>query len=74
MYTDTIPAPIPPSIGWHIVETHYNEVVDVVLNNLPDDALGGEYRANVSRPSTDQHPFHMHGHQFWVSTGHLADT
>jgi hypothetical protein len=46
--------------------------VEVVVQNLPYGSNGGEYRFNTSRTGMEQHPFHLHGHHFWLlGTGAL---
>lgn len=44
------------------------EVLELVLQNLPANANNGDYRMRegASRVAQEQHPFHMHGHHFWV--------
>lgn len=54
-----------PQAGQHIVQLKYNDVVDIVLNNLPANANNGDY-TGAPRNASEQHPFHMHGHKFWV--------
>ncbi len=49
------------------------QVIDVVVQNLPAGSNGGEYRFNTSRNGMEQHPFHLHGHHFWLlGTGERA--
>lgn len=45
------------------------EVVDIVLQNLDANANNGDYRGGevgANRTAQEQHPFHLHGHHFWV--------
>ncbi len=47
------------------------EIVEVVLQNLNANANNGDYRgeAGINRTAQEQHPFHLHGHHFWVCAG-----
>ena len=61
------PVPTYPSLGLQIVRIEEGEVIDVVVQNNPGNSFSGDYRPNgASRNSTEQHPFHLHGHHFWV--------
>ncbi|KXZ44185.1 hypothetical protein GPECTOR_71g546 [Gonium pectorale] len=61
------PAPLYPSVGLNIVQLEGGQVVDVILNNRPANENNGDYRPNgATRNATEQHPFHLHGHRFWV--------
>jgi len=42
--------------------------VELVLQNLNANANNGDYRvpAGANRTAQEQHPFHLHGHHFWV--------
>lgn len=64
------PPPIYPTAGTHLVPLKRGDVVTVVMQNLPANANGGDYRIpgpGASRNATEQHPMHLHGHHFWVS-------
>ena len=56
-----------PVPGMHIVQVPLGQVVDVVLQNNPAQSFNGEYRVNTARTAMEQHPFHLHGHRFWVT-------
>lgn len=63
------PPPIYPTAGTHLVPLKRGDVVTVVMQNLPANANGGDYRIpgpGASRNATEQHPMHLHGHHFWV--------
>lgn len=62
------PPPIYPTAGTHILPLKRGEVLELVLQNLPANANNGDYRMRegASRVAQEQHPFHMHGHHFWV--------
>jgi hypothetical protein len=48
------------------------EVVEIVLQNLAANANNGDYRGGgvgANRTAQEQHPFHLHGHSFWVGEG-----
>lgn len=57
-----------PQIGTHYVVIGGGETIDVVINNGPANAFNGDYRPTVgaARTAQEQHPFHLHGHHFWV--------
>ena len=45
------------------------EVVEIVLQNRAANANNGDYRGGgvgANRTAQEQHPFHLHGHSFWV--------
>ncbi|KAG2501799.1 hypothetical protein HYH03_000299 [Edaphochlamys debaryana] len=68
-YEGTTPAPLYPSVGLHIVELSGGKVIDVIVNNGPANGYNGDYRTpgvGVNRTAQEQHPFHLHGHHFWV--------
>jgi hypothetical protein len=54
----------------HVITLSEGEVVEVVLQGMRAGAAGGEYNSssNVTsnRNGREQHPFHLHGHHFWV--------
>jgi len=54
--------PEQPVAGTPIVQTTSGEVVDLILQNLPDGALGGLTPGGFEF----SHPFHLHGSHFWV--------
>eukprot|EP00884_Botryococcus_braunii_P009161 jgi/Botrbrau1/18246/Bobra.0844s0001.1 len=68
LYSDDSPIQTSPVPGQHVVVLNPGDVVDVILINLPANANNGDYRPGVgaNRTATEQHPFHMHGHHFWV--------
>lgn len=56
-----------PTIGIQIVKLKLNDIVDVVIQNQAANAFNGDYRPSGStRTAEEQHPFHLHGHHFWV--------
>ncbi|CAL8462933.1 g2467 [Coccomyxa elongata] len=65
---DGSPSPLAPVAGQEFMLLEVGDVVDVILQNLPANANGGDYRPGVgaNRTAQEQHPFHMHGHHFWV--------
>ncbi|KAL4433040.1 hypothetical protein ABPG77_006467 [Micractinium sp. CCAP 211/92] len=62
------PSPVYPTAGTHLIPLKKGEIVEVVLQNLNANANNGDYRgeAGVNRTAQEQHPFHLHGHHFWV--------
>lgn len=66
VYDAMKPAPLVPAIGVAAVEVDSGMIVDVVIQNRPASEGNGEYRRGVTRSGSEQHPFHMHGHKFWV--------
>ncbi|PSC72452.1 DNA-directed RNA polymerase III subunit RPC5 [Micractinium conductrix] len=62
------PPPIYPVAGTHLVPLKRGQVVELVLQNLPANSFNGDYRvpAGQNRTAMEQHPFHLHGHHFWV--------
>eukprot|EP00877_Chromochloris_zofingiensis_P002265 jgi/Chrzof1/12039/Cz06g19030.t1 len=58
-----------PSAGTHVVTTKLGEVIELVVINARAGAFGGEYNGtggSTNRTGREQHPFHLHGHRFWV--------
>ncbi|KAK9828854.1 hypothetical protein WJX72_002416 [[Myrmecia] bisecta] len=61
-----------PSSGQHIIPINIGDVVDVIVVNGPANGLNGDLTAAgrpgapAARNGTEQHPFHLHGHHFWV--------
>ncbi|DBA96798.1 TPA: hypothetical protein ACH3X3_012965 [Trebouxia sp. C0006] len=64
--------PVYPSTGQHIINLDIGDVVDVIMTNEPGDSFNGDLTAAgmpggpAARNTTEQHPFHLHGHHFWV--------
>ena len=56
--------PEQPVAGTPIITTTAGEVVDLILQNLPDGALGGLSPGDGGMEFS--HPFHLHGSHFWV--------
>ncbi|KAK9907756.1 hypothetical protein WJX75_009340 [Coccomyxa subellipsoidea] len=65
---DGSPAPAMPVAEKDFMLLTKGDVVDVIVQNLAANANGGDYRPGVgaNRTAQEQHPFHMHGHHFWV--------
>ena len=55
--------PLQPVAGTPIVETRLGEVIDIVLQDVPEGSLGGLMPNDTNMYS---HPFHLHGTHFWV--------
>ncbi|KAK9837176.1 hypothetical protein WJX81_008696 [Elliptochloris bilobata] len=57
-----------PVAGQQFVTVGGGDVIDVIIQNMPANANGGDYRPGVgnNRTAMEQHPFHFHGHHFWV--------
>ncbi|KAL4428183.1 hypothetical protein ABPG75_002272 [Micractinium tetrahymenae] len=62
------PPPVYPTAGTHLIPLKKGEVADMVLQNLNANANNGDYRgeAGTNRTAQEQHPFHLHGHHFWL--------
>ncbi|PNW88481.1 hypothetical protein CHLRE_01g031500v5 [Chlamydomonas reinhardtii] len=67
-YEGLSPVPVYPSVGLHIVELAGGAVVDLIVNNNPANSFNGDLRPvdGPTRIAMEQHPFHLHGHRFWV--------
>ncbi|KAK9792751.1 hypothetical protein WJX73_006180 [Symbiochloris irregularis] len=63
------PMPLDPVTGLHVLQTDLGEVIEIVIQNGPGNAFNGDYRGGAeaaSRNGSEAHPFHMHGHHFWL--------
>ena len=61
------PVPTYPAAGLQVVTLEHGDVIDVILQNNPENAFNGDYTlAGLNRTAQDHHPFHLHGHHFWV--------
>ena len=62
------PAKTYPTVGIQLVKLTTNDVVDIVIQNNAANAFNGDYRVpdGAKRTAQEQHPFHLHGHHFWV--------
>lgn len=62
------PPPIYPTAGTHVLPLKKGEVLELVIQNLNANSNNGDYRvpAGANRTAQEQHPFHLHGHHFWV--------
>lgn len=62
-----------PVAGTHVVKISKGDVVELVVQNNNANAFNGDYRPNgAARSAQEQHPFHLHGHHFWVSGWNAA--
>lgn len=65
---NAVQLPTQPVAGVQLIRLLKGDVVDVVLQNSPANALNGDYRTDggLARNAQEQHPIHLHGHSFWV--------
>ena len=62
--------PAYPVAGTHLVKVARGDVVEVVVQNNAANAFNGDLRpAGAGRVAQEQHPFHLHGHHFWLLGG-----
>lgn len=52
-----------PKAGAHVAPVKLGEVVEIVIQNNGASSFNG---AGGNRTAQEQHPFHLHGHHFWV--------
>ena len=58
-----------PSVGRLVVALDAGSVVDLVFDNLPANANGGDYRGGgvgANRTTSEMHPIHWHGYHGWL--------
>jgi L-ascorbate oxidase len=58
-----------PTVGRLVIPAEAGAVLDVVINNLPANANGGDYRGGGvgdNRTSSEMHPIHWHGYHGWL--------
>ena len=68
---DGSPPPLTtPAVGRLVIPVpKAGSVVDVILDNLPANANGGDYRGNgaaANRTTSEMHPLHWHGFHGWL--------
>eukprot|EP00798_Chlamydomonas_sp_ICE-L_P001752 gene1752-33161_t len=61
VYVDGKPPPTIPALGINVIPIEFDSLVDIVVNNIATPDGSG-----INGRSTEQHPFHMHGHRFWI--------
>lgn len=73
VYGESVEPLASPVTGQYIVDLQLGDTVEVVVQNLPGNASGGDDYLVKAAPSLlagrsaqEQHPFHLHGHHFYV--------
>jgi L-ascorbate oxidase len=65
VYLDEV-FPGSPVGGRHIARVRVGDVVDVLIQNGEASAFMGNPADVMRRNASEQHPFHLHGHHFWL--------